>query len=104
MSMEILETVALAEEKARQIRAAATAGSKKAAAEAEEAVAKLIAAAEAKAEEEIREAFRMADDKARENAQALASSTKNRQAAMRAHADCKMDQVVRGIVERIVSG
>ena len=104
MSMEILETVALAEEKARQIRAAAAAEAKKAVAAAGEAAALVMAAAEARAEEEIREFVRKADEIACENAQALASTTKNREAAIQAHADRKMDQVVRGIVERIVSG
>ena len=104
MSMEILETVALAEEKARQVRAAAAAEAKRAAEAAREAAELVVAAAEGKAEGEIRELIRKADEKARENAQVLASGTKNREAAMRAHADRKMEQVVCGIVERIVNG
>ena len=104
MSMEALDTIALAEEKARQIRAAAGTEAKKTLKEAEDAVADMIAAAEAKANAEIRELIRKADEKAKEDAATLASTTRNREAAMQAHADRKMEQVVAGIVERIVNG
>ncbi|MGM9614639.1 MAG: hypothetical protein ACI3W7_03785 [Oscillospiraceae bacterium] len=104
MSLEVLDTIALAEEKARQIRAAAGTEAKKTMKEAEDAVAAMIAEAEEKADAEIRELIRKADEKAKEDAATLASNTRNREAAMQARADRKMDQVVNGIVERIVSG
>jgi vacuolar-type H+-ATPase subunit H len=104
MSLEALDTIALAEEKARQIRAAASTEANKTLRQAQEAVTVMIAAAEGEAESEIRELTRKADDKAKEDAEALASNTKNREAAMQAHADRKMDQVVGMIVERIVNG
>lgn len=104
MSLEVLDTIALAEEKARQIRAAAGTEAKKTLKEAEDAVAAMIAAAEEKAEAEIRELIRKADEKAKEDAATLASNTRNREAAMQARADRKMGQVVDGIVERIVNG
>lgn len=104
MSLKALETIALAEEKARQIRAAAAAEAKKSVEEAEAAVELLIGAAEVKADGEIRELVRRADEKAREDAGALAASTRNRQAAMQAHADRIMDSVAGKIVERIVNG
>ncbi len=104
MSLEALDTIALAEEKARQIRAAAGTEAKKSLREAEEAVAVMIAAADGKAEAEIKELTRKADEKAKEEALALAASTRNRQAAMTARADRKMEEVVNGIVERIVNG
>lgn len=104
MSLEALETISLAEEKARQIRAAAAAEAKKAVQEAEEAVILMVAAAEGKADGEIRELTRRADEKAKEDAAVLASNTRNREAAMRAHAQRVMDQIVDKIVERIVTG
>ena len=104
MSLEALDTIALAEEKARQIRAAAGTEAKKTLKEAEDTVTVMIAAAEGKADAEIKELTRKADEKAKEDAAELASSTRNREAAMQARADRKMDQVVAGIVERIVNG
>lgn len=104
MSLEVLDTIALAEEKARQIRAAAGTKAKKTLKDAEDAVAQMIAAAEEKADAEARELLRKSDEKARENAATLASNTRNREAAMQARADRKMEQVVDGIVERIVNG
>jgi vacuolar-type H+-ATPase subunit H len=104
MSLEALDTIALAEEKARQIRAAAATEANKTLREAQEAVTVMVAAAEGKADEEIKELTRKADEKAKEDAEALASNTKNREAAMQAKADRKMDGVVGMIVERIVNG
>ena len=104
MSLEALDTIALAEEKARQIRAAAQAEAKKSVQEAEDAVKLMIAAADGKAEGEIKDLIRKADEKAKEDAGVLASTTRNRQAAMKARADKKMEQVVDKIVERIVNG
>lgn len=104
MSLEALDTIALAEEKARQIRAAAGTEAKKMLREAEEHVAALVAEAEAKADAEVREMSRKANEKAKADAETLASNTRNREAAMKAHADRRMDEVVTGIVERIVNG
>lgn len=104
MSLEALDTIALAEEKARQIRAAAGTEAKKALREAQDTAVVMIAAAEGKAEDEIREMTRKADEKAKEDAAALASNTRNRQAAMKARADQKMEMVAMKIVERIVNG
>ena len=104
MSLEALDTIALAEEKARQIRAAAQAEAKKTVQEAEEAVKVMAAAADGKAEAEIKDLIRKADEKAKEDAGVLASNTRNRQAAMKARAERKMDGVVDKIVERIVNG
>ena len=104
MALEALETIALAEEKARQIRSAAGTDAKKALREAEDAVAAMIAAAEEKADGEIREMTRKADEKAKEDAAVLASSTRNREATMKAHAERKMEEVADRIVERIVNG
>ena len=104
MSLEALDNIALAEEKARQIRAAAQAEAKRSVQEATEAVQAAIAAADEKASAEIRDLIRKADEKAKEDAGVLASTTRNRQAAMKARADRKMEDVVGKIMERIVNG
>ena len=104
MSLEALDTIALAEEKARQIKAAAAADAKKSVQEATEAVQLMIATANGKAQAEIKELVRKADEKAKEDAGVLASNTRNREAAMKARAERKMEQAVDKIVERIVNG
>lgn len=104
MSLEALDTIALAEEKARQIKAAAQAEASRSIREAEEAVQTMIDTANSKAEEEIRELVRKADEKAKSDAAILASNTRNREAAMKARAERKMNEVADRIVERIVSG
>lgn len=104
MAIEALETIALAEENARQIRSAAGTDVKKALRESEDAAAAMLAAALEKADEEVREMTRRADEKAKEGAAALASTTRNREAAMKAHAEKRMDEVAARIVERIVNG
>lgn len=104
MALEALEAIALAEEKARQIRAAAAQDAKKALKEAEQAAQIALAAAQARAEDEIKDLMRKADEKAREDAQVLASNTRNRKAAMKARADRKMDAAVALVTERIVKG
>ncbi len=104
MSLEALDTIALAEEKARQIKAAAQADAKRSVQEAEEAVKAMIDAANAKAETEIKDLVRKADEKAKGDAGTLASNTRNREAAMKARAERKMDEVADKIVERIVNG
>ena len=55
MSLEALDTIALAEEKARQIRAAAQAEARKAVEDAQAAVKVAMAAADGKAEAEIKD-------------------------------------------------
>ena len=104
MALEALDTIALAEEKARQIRAAAAADAKKALRAAEEDAAARVAAAEEKADAEVRELIRKADEKAKEDATALASTTRNKVAAMQARVDRQREVVVDRIVERIVNG
>ncbi len=104
MSLQALDTIALAEEKARQIRAAAQAEARRSVQEAEDAVKSMAAAADDKAAAEVRDLIRKADEKAKEDAGVLASNTRNRQAAMKARAERKMDAVVDKIVERIVNG
>lgn len=104
MSLEAMDAIALAEEKARQIKLSAAQDAKKALQAARDAAQIALAAAEAKADAEVKELQRKADEKATEDAQVLASNTRNRRAAMKARADKKLDEAVSMVVERIVKG
>lgn len=104
MSLEAMDAIALAEEKARQIKLSAAQDAKKSLQAAEAAAQIALQAAEAKADAEVKELQRKADEKATESAQVLASNTRNRRAAMKARADRKMDEAVSLVVERIVKG
>ena len=104
MAMEALDTIALAEERSRQILASAGTEAKKALQEAEDAVSTMIAEAEGKAEEELKTLFRKADEKAKADAEKLAAATREREADIRARAEGRRDTVVNAIMERIVNG
>ncbi len=104
MSLEAMDAIALAEEKARQTKLAAAQDAKKTLQIARDAADIARAAAEAKADEELKQLQRRADEKATEDAQVLASTTRNRRAAMKARADKKFDEAVSMVVERIVKG
>ena len=104
MSMEALDAIALAEEKARQIRAAAEQEAKKLLEQTKAAGEIAVATAESRAENEVRELMRRGDEKAREDAQLLASTTRNRRAAMKARAERETEQAVALVTERIVKG
>lgn len=104
MALEAMDAIAVAEEKARQIKLVAAQDSKKALREAEQAAQVVLAAAEAKADAEIKALQHKADEKATVDAQVLASNTRNRKAAMKARAERKMDEAVSKVVERIVKG
>ncbi len=104
MSLEALDAIALAEEKARQIRAAAEQEAGKLLQQAQAAGDIAVTAARARAESEVKELMRRADEKAREDAQVLASNTRNRRAAMKARADKKTEDAVALVMERIVKG
>ena len=104
MSFEAITAISAAEEKARQMKAGALAAAK--AAEAGGVVeGKLTTeAARKKAGSEVRELRAKSDEKAKQDAVALASDTENRKAAMRARADARMDKAAALIVERVVNG
>lgn len=104
MSLEAMDAIALAEEKARRIKTAAVQNAKNAVQNAQETGKIVVAAADAKAEEEIHDLVKKADEKAKEDAAILASNTRNRKAAMKARADRKMDEAVNRVMERIVNG
>lgn len=103
MSLEAIKTISAAEEKAKQARAEALAASRKAIADADTAGKQAVEQAKAKANDELRELVRKADEKAKAQAQALASSTENRMATMRVRAEGNMDKAAELVVERIVN-
>lgn len=104
MSFEAITTIREAEERAKQIKAEATAAAG-AAVEAAQAEGKAtVDAALRKAQDELQVLRTKSDEKAREDAEALASSTKNKEAAMRTRAKTRLDKAASLIVERIVNG
>ena len=104
MSMEALDAIALAEEKARQTKTAAQQDAARSVEQARLLGEAALAAAEAKAADETRELLRRSDEKAKEDAAVLASNTRNRRAAMKARADKKQQDAVSFVLERIVNG
>lgn len=103
MSLEAIKSISAAEELARQRKLEAEQNAKKALDETDKAGRADIDAAKARAETEIKQLMRAAEAKATENALALNQKTANKQAAMRAHAESRMDQAAQRIVERIVN-
>ena len=103
MSLEAIKTIGEAEEKAKRIKQQAVNDAKKAAADAEAAGRTAVEAAVKKAEDELRELVRKADEKATADAAELAGSVENKKAAMRVHAEARLDQAASLVVERIVS-
>ena len=104
MSFEAITAISAAEEKARQMKAEALAAAKAAEAAAVEEGKLTMEAARKKAESVVRELRAKSDEKAKQDAVALASDTENRKAAMRARADARMDKAAALIVERVVNG
>ena len=104
MSFEAITAISAAEEKARQMKAEALAAAKAGEAAAVEEGKLTMEAARKKAESEVRELRAKSDEKAKQDAVALASDTENRKAAMRARADARMDKAAALIVERVVNG
>ena len=103
MSFEAITTVREAEAHAKQIKteAAQTAAEAIEAAEADGTAA--VEAALQKAADELRTLRSKSDEKATQDAEALAATTKNREATMRTRAEARLDQAASLIVERIVN-
>jgi len=103
MSLDAIRMIYTAEEEARQEKKRM----RQKAAEAIEAVERAgrnaVEAALSRAESEIADLTRTADHKAAEEATQLASSTANKQAALRARAEARYDKAARFILERIVN-
>ncbi len=103
MSLEAIKTISEVEDETRQRKVQASAEAKKAVSEAESAGRASIEQARAKAGAEIRELTRKAEEKAKEQAMDLASSTENRMASMRVRAENNLERAADLIVERIVN-
>ena len=104
ISFEAITAIEQAEAQARQLKAEALAAAKAAEAAAVEEGKLAMEAARKKAESEVKELRAKSDDKAKQDAVALASDTENKKAAMRARADARMDKAAALIVERVVNG
>lgn len=104
MSFEAITTIRDAEERAKQIRAEASAAAKTAVEAAEAEGRATIEAAQRKAQDELQVLRAKSDEKAKTDAGELAANTKNKEAAMRTRAAARLDQAASLIVERIVNG
>ena len=103
MSFEAITTVREAEERAKQIKTEAAQSAAEAIEAAELDGKAAVEAALAKAREELRTLRSKSDEKATQDAEALAATTKDREAVMRTRAEAKLDQAASLIVERIVN-
>jgi len=104
LSFDAIETLNGVEERVKRMRADAAAEAKQNAANARKKGEQLVAEAIANADREVKEQLRLADEKARTAARALADNNENRKAALRARADARMDSASAFVVERIVNG
>ena len=103
MSFEAITTVREAEERARQIKTEAAQSAAEAIEAAERDGKEAVEAALCKAREELKSLRSKTDEKATQDAEALAATTKNREATMRTRAEARLDQAASLIVERIVN-
>ena len=103
MSFEAITTVREAEARAKQIKTEAAQSAAEAIEAAELDGKAAVEAALAKAREELRTLRSKSDEKATQDAEALAATTKDREAVMRTRAEAKLDQAASLIVERIVN-
>jgi len=100
---EAIESICAAEEEARQRILLEQQKAHDAIEDAEKLGAATVAGTLARAESEIAHLTRISDKKVTEDAKELASRTANRQAALRARAERRLDAAVQLIVERIVT-
>ena len=103
MSFEAITTVREAEARAKQIKTEAAQSAAEAIEAAELDGKAAVEAALEKAREELRTLRSRSDEKATQDAEALAATTKDREAVMRSRAEAKLDQAASLIVERIVN-
>lgn len=102
MSLEAIQFLAQAEEKARQMKSAAAAEAKERVADAHLRGEAMLDEAVKRAERELAELDECADSEARKNARELAEKNEANKAAMRTAARERMDEAISFIVERIV--
>lgn len=103
MCLEALKSVKTAEEEARLTIAIAQRNAAQMIEEASQAGKESVASTLSRAESEISHLRHYADKKAAEQAMELASTTANRQAALRARAERRLDAAAQLIVERILN-
>lgn len=103
MSTDAITSITEAEETSRKAIAEARQNARKRIAEAEINGAELVNNAVSRAQDEVRSLFDAADKKAAENAAELDGTIANRCAALRAHAEARLDQAAGLILERIVN-
>ena len=103
MPLEAIKSVNEAEDTARKAKSEAAQAAKKRIEQARADGQAMVEAESAKAEDEVRHLMEAAGQKATENAKILSSQTNNRAATVTAHAETKMDEAVKLIVERIVN-
>jgi vacuolar-type H+-ATPase subunit H len=103
MSLEAIKTISEAEEAVHRRKAEAQQEARRAIAEAQAAADAAVDAAKAKAADELQGLAKTADDKSRADALELAGNTENKKAAMRVHAESRLDAAARFITERIVN-
>lgn len=103
MSMEVLDSICAAEAQAKASVAAAEQQAKQMLAEAESAGKAAVAAAGVKAEAELRELSAQTEEKAREEALALANELENKKATLKARGEARLEKAAALVVERIVN-
>ena len=103
MSMEAIKNIREAEDEARQAKLNAQQNARDKIEAANKAGKESIDSALSRAESEIAHIKRSVDQKAMEQAVELESTTANRQAALRARVESRMDTAVQLIIERIVN-
>ncbi|MDR3209470.1 MAG: hypothetical protein LBT36_02440 [Oscillospiraceae bacterium] len=104
MSLEAIEQITAAEDAAKRRIAEAQAEAKRSAEEAERVGRESVESSLRQAEDDVRAMKHELDLKAAESARELVDKTANRRAALRAHAEARLEQAGAIIVERIVSG
>ena len=102
MSTDVITSITEAEEASRTAIALARQTAKKMIADAEAEGADLIGKSVSRAQEEVRSLFDAADKMAAANSAELDGTIANRCAALRAHAEARLDKAAALILERIV--
>ena len=102
MSTDAITSITEAEDASRTAIALARQNARKKIADAEIACSELVGKSVSRAQDEVRALFDAADKKAAENAEELDGTIANRCAALRAHAEARLDSAASLILERIV--
>ena len=102
MSTDVITSITEAEDAARKEIALARQNARKLISDAETEGSELVSRSVSRAQDEVRALFDAADKKAAENAEELNGTIANRCAALRAHAEARLDSAAALILERIV--